>query len=265
MASENWDQVVEDFQSSPTLDVWRAYMKEVYCRLTRRWFAAAPPGRRLKTDLFEEAISLHHPMAEFPEGGIGMDGSISVVARAKNNLESSSGYRLLVSDLRRSPIRPEALSSILSGSSLDHFETEKELVAGLAEVTAGLAPGGVLLLTLDNPQNPLIWLRNHLPYRLLNHLGLVPYFVGWTWSRRDARQQVESLGLEISDETAIAHVPRAPAMWLDSLSARWRGNRIRDTLLQFYLAFEFLQWLPTRYLTGYYVAIRACRPKIRET
>ncbi|MGB5163156.1 MAG: hypothetical protein WBQ27_18745 [Thermoanaerobaculia bacterium] len=48
----------------------------------RRWFAAAPPGRRLKTDLFEEAISIHHPMAEFPEGGMGMDVSISVVARA---------------------------------------------------------------------------------------------------------------------------------------------------------------------------------------
>ncbi|MGB5169739.1 MAG: hypothetical protein WBP49_15170 [Acidimicrobiia bacterium] len=82
MASENWDQVVADFLSSPTLDVWRAYMKEVYCRLARRWFAAAPPGRRLKTDLFEEAISIHHPMAEFPEGGMGMDVSISVVARA---------------------------------------------------------------------------------------------------------------------------------------------------------------------------------------
>jgi len=265
MASENWDQVVADFQSSPTLDVWRAYMKEVYCRLARRWFAAAPPGRRLKTDLFEEAISIHHPMAEFPEGGMGMDGSISVVAGAKNNLESSSGYRLLVSDLRRSPIRPGTLSSILSGSSLDHFETEEELVSGLAEVTAGLTPGGVLLLTLDNPQNPLIWLRNHLPYRMLNRLGLVPYFVGKTWSRRDARRQLESLGLEVIDETAIAHAPRAPAIWLDSLTTNWRSTRLGDALLRAYLAFEVLEGLPTRYLTGYYIAIRACQSKARET
>jgi len=30
-----------------------------------------------KFDLFEEAICLQHPMAEFPEGSLGMDGSIS--------------------------------------------------------------------------------------------------------------------------------------------------------------------------------------------
>jgi hypothetical protein len=134
-------------------------------------------------------------------------------------------------------------------------------------VTAGLAPGGVLLLTLDNPQNPLIWLRNHLPYRLLSRLGLVPYFVGRTWSRRDARQQLESLGLEISDETAIAHAPRAPAIWLDSLSSRWRSTRLGHVLLRAYLAFECLERLPTRYLTGYYVAIRARRavlPKVDQ-
>ena len=259
MASEDWDQVVADFQSSPTLDVWRAYMKEVYCRLTRRWFEAAPPGRRLKTDLFEEAISLHHPMAEFPEGSLGMDVSISVVARARANLGRSTIHHLVVSDLRQSPIRPGALGTILSGSSLDHFETEEELISGLAALTAGLTPGGVLVLTLDNPQNPLIWLRNLLPYRILKRVGLVPYFVGKTWSRREARRQLEDLGLEVSDETAIAHAPRAPAIWLDSLTAQWRGARLGDALLRVYLAFEVLEALPTRYLTGYYVAIRARR------
>lgn len=264
MATENWDQVVEDFQGSPTPVAWRGYMKEVYCRLTRRWFETAPPGRRLKTDLFEEAICLQHPMAEFPEGSLGMDGSISVVARAKNNLEDSNGYRLLVGDLRQSPIRSGALSSILSGSSLDHFETEEELAAGLAEVSAGLTPGGILVLTLDNPQNPIIWLRNHLPYRLLNRVGLVPYFVGMTWSRGEAQRQLEELGLEVTAESAIAHAPRAPAIWLDSLTRRWGGDRLRGLLLRTYLAFECLESLPTRYLTGYYVAIRARKPSGRQ-
>jgi SAM-dependent methyltransferase len=264
MATESWDRVVEDFRSSPTLDAWRGYMKEVYCRLTRRWFDNAPAGRRLKTDLFEEAICLQHPMAEFPEGSLGMDGSISVVARAKNNLENSNSYRLLVGDLRQSPIRSGALSSILSGSSLDHFETEEELASGLAEVSAGLAPGGILVLTLDNPQNPLIWLRNHLPYRLLNRLGLVPYFVGRTWSRGEAQRQLEELGLEVTAESAIAHAPRAPAIWLDSLTRRWGGDRLRGLLLRTYLAFEGLESLPTRYLTGYYVAMRARKPSGRQ-
>jgi SAM-dependent methyltransferase len=264
MTVENWDRVVEDFQGAPSLNVWRGYMKEVYCRLTRRWLATAPFGRRLKTDLFEEAICLHHPMAEFPEGSLGLDGSVSVVARAKSNLGPFGGHHLLVSDLRQSPIRPGSLTSILSGSSLDHFETDDELASGLAEVTDGLAPAGVLVLTLDNPQNPLIWIRNHLPYRLLHRLGLVPYFVGRTWTRSQARKQLESLGLEVTRETAIAHVPRAPAIWLDSLTRAWRGDRLARLLLRGYLAFEGLEALPTRYLTGYYVAIRACRPTGRE-
>lgn len=261
MTTEDWDRVVEHFRSSPTLDAWRGYMKEVYCRLTRRWFETSPPGRRLKTDLFEEAICLQHPMAEFPKGSLGMDGSLSVVARAKKNLEASGGHHLLVSDLRRSPIRAGALSSILSGSSLDHFETEEELAFGLAEVSAGLAPGGILVLTLDNPQNPLIWLRNHLPYRLLNRLGLVPYFVGRTWSRGEAQTQLENLGLEVTVTSAIAHAPRAPAIWLDSLTRRWGGDRLGRLLLATYLAFECLESLPTRYLTGYYIAIRARKPE----
>jgi len=261
MAVENWDRVVESFLRSPALDTWRGYMKEVYCRLARRWFETAPPGLRLKTDLFEEAISLQHPMAEFPDGSLGMDGSISVAARAQINLQATGNYPLLVSDLRHSPIRPGALSSILSGSSLDHFETAEELTAGLAEVVSGLAPGGILVLALDNPQNPLIWLRNHLPYPLLKRLGLVPYYVGRTWSRSEARSRLESLGLEVSEETAIAHVPRAPAIWLDSLNQRWGGDRLGGFLLRAYLAFEILEALPTRFLTGYYVAILARRPE----
>ena len=126
MAPEKWDRVVEEFQSSPTLEAWRGYMKEVYGRLARRWFEAAPAGPRLKTDLFEEAICPQHPMADFPAGSLGMDGSISVVAAARHNLDAARETRLLVGDLRRSPIRPGTLGSILSGSSLDHFETESE-------------------------------------------------------------------------------------------------------------------------------------------
>jgi SAM-dependent methyltransferase len=265
MTVENWDRVAEEFQGSPPLNAWRGYMKEIYGRLTKRWLRTAPPGRCLKTDLFEEAICLQHPMADLPEGSVGMDGSIGVVASAKNHLAPASGFHLLVSDLRQSPIRPGTLASILSGSSLDHFETEEELTSGLAEVTAGLAPGGVLVLTLDNPRNPLIWIRNHLPYRWLHRLGLVPYFVGRTWSRNQARKQLEELGLEVTAETAVAHVPRAPAIWLDSLTRGWRSDLFERMLIRAYLAFEALEPLPTRYLTGYYVAIRAVQATTRRT
>ncbi len=260
MTIEDWNRVVGTFHAASRQDLWRGYMRQVYDRLGRRWFEGAPAGPRLKTDLFEEAISSHHPMSGFPPGSVGTDGSIAVAVLAKQQLGSPPGHHLVVSDLRHSPFREASLGSILSGSSLDHFSREEDLVGSVAEVAAALAPGGVLILTLDNPTNPVVWLRNHLPERLLRRLRLVPYFVGRTWGRRRTRRELARLGLEVHDETAIAHIPRAPAMWLDSLTGRWRGGRVGRILSRLYLGFERLENLPTRYLTGYYIAVRARKP-----
>jgi len=82
--------------------------------------------------------------------------------------------------------------------------------------------------------------------------------------RHAFRDRLEELGLEVTAESAIAHAPRAPAIWLDSLTRRWGGDRLRGLLLRTYLAFECLESLPTRYLTGYYVAIRARKPSGRQ-
>ena len=43
-----------------------------------------------------------------------------------------------------------------------------------------LRPGGTLVISLDNPANPVVGVRNLLPARLRYGSGLVPYFVGAT-------------------------------------------------------------------------------------
>jgi hypothetical protein len=120
-----------------------------------------------------------------------------------------------------------------------------------------LASGGQLLITMDNLANPVVWLRNALPFRWLNAVGLVPYYVGATGGPRRLRGYLQQAGFEVLETTAILHCPRVLAIVL----ARYAEGRkqTQRLFLRFLLAFERLERWPTRYLTGYFVAIRAVK------
>jgi SAM-dependent methyltransferase len=171
-----------------------------------------------------------------------------------------AGYRFVVGDLRQIPLRAGSVARILAGSSLDHFARQGDLDTGLAEIARILAPGGVVVITLDNPRNPLVWLRNHLPYAWLHRIGLVPYYVGHTYGPRQARARIEALGLRVTEVTAVAHVPRAPAIWLAAAAGRLARPERAAGLARTFARFESLESWPTRYWTGYYVALAARKP-----
>jgi SAM-dependent methyltransferase len=236
-------------------------MSRVYSGLMARWLPVSSTGISLKTDLFEEAISSHEVLSRLGADSIGLDVSPAVVSRARQRLRSLGGrHRFVVGDLRRVPLRSGSVNRVLSGSSLDHFRNKEDTETGLAEVTRVLAPGGLLLVTFDNPRNPAVWLRNRLPFAWLHRLGLVPYYVGRTFGHREARRRLEALGLTVTDVTAVAHVPRAPAIWIVRwLGARW-GTRLGLKFQRMLWAWEALERWPTRYWTGYYVALRAEKP-----
>lgn len=256
-----WDKVVAEFHQQTPLEPWRAYMQTLYERLARNWLGRPPQGFCLKTDLFEEAISTHTPWEVLGETAVGIDVSPEVVRSARANLSRlGEPVRLVVSDLRSLPFQSGAFEAILSGSSLDHFAHKAEMARSLAELSRILRPGGVLAVTFDNPQNPVIWIRNHLPFSWLKRIGLVPYYVGATYTIGEARTVLEQLGLHVTHTTAIAHAPRVVAMGLlglaDGSRQAWLVTSIRH-LLEVCEAFEKL---PTRYLTGHYIALRAQLP-----
>jgi SAM-dependent methyltransferase len=218
------------------------------------------PAPTFKTDLFEEAVGPHHPLALLPAGSFGMDGCVEVVLAARDRLANEGVPRLLlVGDLRSIPLRSGSVSRILSGSSLDHFADVRDLERGLCELARILATGGVLALTLDNPQNPLLWIRSRVADGIRRRAWIVPYFVGVTYGHARIRRRLESLGLEILDETALVHAPRFPALWLTRL-VEARHPRLAKPLCRALRCAEILGRLPTRYLTGYYVAVRARKP-----
>lgn len=256
--SKYWDQIVlQDDARVPPL--WRRYMREVYRRLIVNWLPDAG-GRRLKTDLFEEALSEESILPELGQNSLGLDGSREVARAAKRHLQRCKQDRaIFVCDLRNISLRSNCVSAILSGSSLDHFEKREDFTTSVQELNRVLVPGGTLVLTLDNPSNPVVWLRNRLPFSWLKRLGLVPYYVGKTCTVSEASRRLKASGFSVTNCSAVVHAPRLPAIWAGRLAERfWRSNQLAwfERVLE---SMELLERWPTRYRTGYYIALRAVK------
>lgn len=253
-----WDEILAESSRGAPLVAWRSYMQRVYRRLLMDWLPAAASGVGLKTDLFEEAVSSHYLVSDLGPGSVGVDCSPAIVQAARRRLRAHNRQPLLVvGDLRQLPLKAGTIKHILAGSSLDHFPNKSDIAKGLLELERVLAPGGTLVVTFDNPHNPVVRLRNFLPFVWLNRLGLVPYYVGATYTRTEAREQLKAAGFTVTDETVVAHAPRAPAIWLVMLAERIGWRSLSSIIARFLDRFESLEHWPTRYQTGYYLALRA--------
>lgn len=121
-----------------------------------------------------------------------------------------------------------------------------------------------MLLTLDNPWNPLLALRNAIPHALRLALGVTPYYVGYTCGPVRVERLLCQAGFEVRATTAILHFPRAltaligPALRLTGLT------RIESRMLALLRRTEILGHGPTRWLTGHYVAVLATKKAIPE-
>jgi len=250
-----WDQVFDELTRTAPLGAWRDYMHRVYSRLLDSWFPWAGRGEGLKTDLFEEALSPHGLLPQMGPHSFGIDYSVAVVRAARERMQACGKSSLLiVGDLRQLPIRSSSVQYVLSGSSLDHFASHRDIAVCLAELNRVLVPGGTAIFTFDNPHNPVVWLRNRMPFDWLKRARLVPYYVGDTYTRGMARRELENAGFEILGITSVAHAPRAAAIAVIALLERLRWNGSARAVSSILDIFENLRYLPTRYLTGYYIA-----------
>ncbi len=220
--------------------------------LLERWLPERGLTRLLKTDLFEEAIGEGlYPLLQSKADRVeAIDVSEAVIAAAR------SRHPLLdarLADVRRLPYEDCAFDAVLSNSTLDHFDSLADVADALRELHRVLAPGGVLLLTLDNLANPLVALRNALPFEWLERIRLVPHYVGATCGPRGLHRLLRGAGFEVERIGAVMHVPRVAAL---AGAAVLPGR----PLLRFLLACERLGRWPTRYVTGQFVAARAVKP-----
>ncbi len=261
-----WDSIVTESKVVGSEDLWRVHMQALYRGLRARWGENAGAGRTLKTDLYDEAISPHNLLSLLGGPGgriVGTDVSLEIARAAKKRMESDrqAAGRFAVSacDARSLAFRSCVFDEILSNSTLDHFPDKPDITASLKELHRVLRPGGTLTITLDNPCNPVVFVRNLLPYPLLRSLRLIPFYMGKTLSRSELVRALEASGFRVCECTAIAHFPRIVAIRAGRLLERSAAAGMRERLLGLMSAFERLERLPTRYVTGYYVAAKAVK------
>lgn len=252
----HWEDVGEEWSEREHDRLWRCCSDAVY----EQWLESAAPelraGRVLKTDLFDEAFG-GGLLEWFSARGAQVTGCDLAHSTARRARQHCQRGHVVVGDVRRLPFTPGTFDCVLSNSTLDHFAERGDLVRSLAEVALVLKPGGTLLLTMDNPLHPLVGLRNLWPGPW-QRVGLVPFEVGVTYRGSVLERLLREAGLDVVHRTAILHAPRVVMVPLCAWMSRRRGWRAAPKSWLWILgAMEKLSRLPTRQLTGHYVAIVA--------
>jgi SAM-dependent methyltransferase len=220
----------------------------------------------LKTDAFEEALGNRRCPEIAPAGMVGMDISRTVLGHARQRMPR---LPLVRADVRVLPIADGVLAGVVSTSTLDHFHDSWDLDQSLGEIARVLRPGGQLLLTLDNPWNPLLAFRNLVPHRLRLSLKMTPYYVGCTYDPDQLVRVLDGLGFEVREVSAVLHFPRTLVGLWGILSRKAGLVRLDEPLLGILARAELPATWRTRWLTGQYIAVHALRsestPKPRRS
>jgi SAM-dependent methyltransferase len=156
-----------------------------------------------------------------------------------------------VSDVSTLPFARASFDLIVSISTLDHLPPPR-LPTALAELCGLLRPGGCLIVTLDSRHNPLHVFSNALRRRL-----------GWIHAERcytttEVRRALAGQPVDVTDAIAIYHVP-FPVNFLAKRARRLLGPRADGAIRRLLALCHRLGTLPTRFLTGRYIALRVIK------
>jgi len=258
-----WDDVLERLdKQTHYLDPFLAQQKrEENLRLAREWGGLRTDGRLLKTDTFEEAMGADAFLADLSDEvgqTIGIDVSAALTQRAAARFADRM-VNFLAADVRRLPFRDACFSTIISPSTLDHFPDPADLGVSLKELFRVLEPGGRLVITLDNRQNvfdPIL--------RLVHRLGLVPYYIGRSYTVDELRCELCDAGFTVHETTAILHNPRMVAVGAMRLVRFLSWQPLIDSVEKLLRSAQGLEETRWCYYSGSFVAGLAIRP-VTET
>lgn len=251
-----WDEIADEWRSTGGERAWRMVSDAVNARLLSRWLPPDPAGTVLKTDLFDEVVGTGlMPWLSRSFGHVtGIDISPALIDMARARFPELEAE---LADVRTMPFADGAFGTVVSNSTLDHFPTTDDIALALSELHRVMRRDGTLLITLDNPVNPVVALRNALPERLRRVSGMVPFAVGATCGPRRLRALLEQAGFGVMKMGAVFHCPRVLVVMGGHLVDRHCSAATKERYVRFWAAFEGLSLLPTRFLTGHFVAALA--------
>ncbi len=258
----HWNRVAEQWATAEERNpVLARHKRRTYTQLITEWTRDILPTRPLKTDLFAEAFNDEEFLSALPWAHkvVGIDISQVILRRVRNRpeIETLQGY--VTCDVTKLPFRNNCFDLIISDSTLDHLSTKTDIRAALHELVRVTAIGGRFIITFDNPRSityPPGWL-----VRMWMRLGLAPYYVGVTLSAAEAREELESMGMKVRQESAILHYPHPDGLvrLAESCIHKLCRGRLDGLLERLFTASERLGGTRVRYWTGRYFAFCALR------
>ena len=255
-AADYWDTIAGEWQVAGEERTWRKVSDAVNLELLRAWLEPRPGGRVLKTDLFDEVAGdglvpwLSTAFAEV--AGVDISPRLIEIVRTR-----FPGLTAEAADVRRMPFADGTFDAVVSNSTLDHLPSCDDIAVAIGEIHRVTRPGGIAIVTLDNPVNPALVVRRWLPVGGRFSRRVVPFALGATCGPARLRELLEDVGFEVLRSGAVFHCPRLLTVltghWLDRHgSAESKARWVRR-----WVGFERLGALPTRYLTGYFIAALA--------
>lgn len=258
----HWNEVARTWNEAEHPNpILAAHKRRVYADLLDRWTGGRRPALALKTDLFAEAFNDEEFVSALSWRGalVGIDISTGVLqaARQRASVGRLRGY--VACDVRRLPFATGVFDAVISDSTLDHLAAERDIITALEETGRVLKQGGMLVVTLDNPENatyPPRWL-----VRLWMKLRLAPYYIGVTLSRRRLAAALEALGMQVLDCTAILHYPHPDGLVrvAERLARSIGRGRLDAVMAKLFATTEKLEHTRIRYVSGRYLAIVAVK------
>ena len=231
--------------------------RQVHQRWIRDSVGSRGSGVVLKTDLFEEAYGRDRIFYDlFPAArlAVGIDLNPDTV-RAAASHDGYARFGPMVSDVRQLPFPPGCVDVIVSTSTLDHFDSPDALSASIDELARVLRPEGILLISLDNPRNPL-----YHALRWASRRGWTPFRLGQTASRTALIRLLEARGLRVESTCYLIHNPRLLSTALFLSLRKTLGRHAEMPIRALLRLFALSGRLPIRGFTGCFVAICATKP-----
>jgi SAM-dependent methyltransferase len=226
---------------------------DAHVRWAIRWQKQAPPGLLLKTDLFEDAYGSDTLLPELcasARGVIAIDCFPEVVQRAGARFPGL--FRPIVADCAALPLDAGSVTWVYSPSTLDHSASPADLTRAVQEISRVLPAGGLLLITLDNPRNPLYW-----ALRMMSRFGFTPFPMGFTPSASAFARTLDAAGFDVLGSEFLIHNPRVISTAVFVALERAFGRRADRAVALLLACFARLGRLPTRTISACFVATAA--------
>jgi ubiquinone/menaquinone biosynthesis C-methylase UbiE len=227
--------------------------------LFREFFPSLKDRVLLKTDLWNEAKNTEILGWASDQGAypVGFDIAADLVRQA-SSVFGNHRFRFLASDVRHLPFASNSFDLVYSMGTIEHFPEYRLATSELFRV---LGPGGTAIIGVPNKLDP--FLRPALVF-CMSLFGLYPYGMEKSFTSKELRRLLESVGFQVTDRTGILFMPG----WLRMLDL-WLHYRlpaltpITAGLVSF---FAYLyRHFPTLRRHGYLIACVAVKPGTKES